>query len=214
MVSPAFFLFDLDNTLYPRSCGLFDEVDARINRYLEEYVGIPPAEVDRRRRAYFEAYGTTLNGLMRHHGVDPGDYLEYVHAVDLARYLAPDPRLRGLLRSLPGRLFIFSNASRGHCLRVLRQLGVAECFERVFALEDFAFRPKPTPAIYAEVVAAIGAPPRAGVMVDDLAVNLEPAASLGLAVFHYDPAAVSAPPSSLPTITSLRQLRTQFPFAR
>ena len=70
-----YFLFDLDNTLYPRHCGLFDEVDRRINRYLAEVVRIPKGEVDRQRQAYLAAHGTTLNGLIIHHEIDPQHYL-------------------------------------------------------------------------------------------------------------------------------------------
>ena len=97
-----FTLFDLDNTLYPRNCGLFDHVDHLINRYLEEVVKIPLAEVDQRRRDYWQAHGTTLNGLMIHHDVDPHHYLDFVHDVPLADYLEADEKLVAMIAELPG----------------------------------------------------------------------------------------------------------------
>ena len=203
MNPPEYFLFDLDNTLYPRSCGLFDAVDERINRYLEEFVGIPPAEVDRRRRAYWQAHGTTLNGLMLHHGINPEHYLDYVHDVDMGRYLKPNPGLRAFLADLPGNKYIFSNASRSHCRRVLAALGVSDLFAASFTIEHFSYRPKPVPEIYRELLEEIDARPEAGVMVDDMAINLEPAAALGLATFLYDPETAA----TLPEDFSGRRIR-------
>ena len=34
-------LFDLDNTLYPKSCGLMQEIGDRINLYMVERLGYP-----------------------------------------------------------------------------------------------------------------------------------------------------------------------------
>ncbi len=206
MSRTEFMLFDLDNTLYPRSCGLFDEIDRRINLYLKEFVGIPEGEVDFRRRSYMEAHGTTLNGLMHHHGVEPDHYLDYVHDVDLGRYLDPDPDLRALIAALPGRKYIFSNASTGHCRRVLEKLGLDDLFSAVYDIDFFAYRPKPRPEIYHELLAEIGGNPRNGVMVDDMAVNLEPAAALGMRTFHYAPGGNGDRPSPGGRISSLAEL--------
>ncbi|MBN2705772.1 MAG: pyrimidine 5'-nucleotidase [Deltaproteobacteria bacterium] len=200
---PEFMLFDLDNTLYPRHCGLFDEVDARINRYLAEVVKIPPAEVDSRRRAYLAAHGTTLNGLIVHHDIDPEDYLDFVHDVPLAAYLKPNPRLKQLLSALPGRKYIFSNASRAHCRRVLACLELDEVFAEIFDLNYFKLRPKPEPAIYHELLNVIDGRPERGVMIDDLPVNLAPAAALGLLAVHYHPFPEPAPFPG-PDILSIR----------
>jgi len=196
MSEPDFILFDLDNTLYPRDCGLFDRVDFLINRYLAEIVNIPTVEVDRLRRSYLENYGTTLNGLIVHHQVDPHHYLEYVHDVRLADYLVPNPDLAILLSELPGKKYIFSNASRQHCLRVLDYLGLNESFVAVFDINYFNFRPKPAAAIYRELITDIKVRPENGVMIDDMLVNLEPAAALGMATFHYNPSATLLVPLS------------------
>ena len=94
-------LFDLDNTLYPPERELFSLIDVRINRYMQEVAGIPAAAVDGLRRRYWAEYGVTLGGLIRHHGVDPEDYVEYVHDVDVERRLTPDAGLRIALQALP-----------------------------------------------------------------------------------------------------------------
>ncbi len=203
-----FILFDLDNTLYPRDSGLFDHVDHLINRYLEEVIRIPLAEVDLRRRAYLDAHGTTLNGLIAHHNVDPYHYLDYVHDVPLADYLAPDEKLTTLIAELPGDKYIFSNASSGHCQRVLDYLGLSDLFVDVYDINYFNFRPKPELAIYQELLDDIGGTAVNGMMIDDMAVNLEPAAGLGMTTILYGPS-LKTPPSLLPkgrSIASLHQL--------
>jgi len=186
-----FILFDLDNTLYPRSCGLFDHIDKLINRYLEEKVKIPAGEVDVRRRAYLQAHGTTLNGLIRHHQVDPHDYLKFVHDVPLGDYLTPDPGLKTILSELPQKKYIFSNASNEHCRKVLDFLGLQDCFTAIYDINYFNFRPKPEIEVYQELLDDIGARPEDGVMIDDMKVNLEPATALGMATILFDPTAGS-----------------------
>lgn len=191
-----FILFDLDNTLYPRSCGLFDHIDHLINRYLEEEVKIPTDEVDARRRAYLEAHGTTLNGLIMHHKVDPHDYLRYVHDVPLSDYLTYDPDLKTMLSELPEKKYIFSNASNDHCQKVLDFLGLQGCFTAIYDINYFNFRPKPEIEIYQELLDDIGTRPETGVMIDDMEVNLKPANDLGMATILIDPAPGPLPKSN------------------
>lgn len=208
MSEPEFILFDLDNTLYPRNCGLFDHVDHLINRYLEEVVKIPAAEVDQRRRDYWQAYGTTLNGLMLHHGVDPHNYLEFVHDVPLSDYLEADEKLVSMIAELPGQKYIFSNASSEHCQRVLDYLGLSHFFSAVYDINYFDFRPKPEIAIYKELLDDIGARAENGVMIDDMAVNLVPAASLGMTTVLYGPILENPPtlPPNGRVLSNLNQL--------
>ena len=109
-----FILFDLDNTLYSAEQGVFSHIDRRINQYMVEVVGIPLDEVDDLRCKYWERYGVTMQGLMRHHRVDPEDYLSYVHDIEVAGLLRPDPELRQALQSLPLRRAVFTNSSLDH----------------------------------------------------------------------------------------------------
>jgi len=125
-------IFDLDNTLYSPERELFSLIDVRINRYMTEVVGIPAPEVDALRRRYWQLYGVTLQGLIRHHGVDPEDYLTYVHDVDVSSRLDPDPQLRQVLEMLPQRKTVFTNGSVCHADRVLAALGIQDMFETVY----------------------------------------------------------------------------------
>jgi len=206
MSNSGFILFDLDNTLYLRSCGLFDHIDNLINRYLKEVVKIPAYEVDAKRRSYMLEHGTTLNGLMVHHQVDPYDYLDFVHDVPLRDYLQPDKKIKNMLTELPEKKYIFSNASKEHCRRVLDCLELQNSFSAVYDITYFNFRPKPEKAIYRELLDKIGVPAGAGVMIDDMAVNLEPAVDLGMAAILFDPLGTTDLPTGGRRLTSLLEL--------
>jgi len=173
-------IFDLDNTLYPAEKQLFSLIDVRINRYMTEIVGIPLPEVDALRREYWRLYGVTLQGLIRHHGIDPEDYLLYVHDVDVASLLAPDQALRKVLASLPQRKAVFTNGSLCHADRVLAALGIEDMFERVYDIRIAAYQPKPYPEPYHAVLAELGTLPERCVMIEDSRDNLHTAKKLGM----------------------------------
>ena len=173
-------IFDLDNTLYPAERHLFGLIDVRINRYMTEVVGIPDPEVDKLRREYWKLYGVTLQGLIRHHGVDPEDYLYYVHDVDVASRLSPDPILRERLTSLTQRKAVFTNGSICHAGRVLSALGIEDIFEEVYDIRIAAYLPKPWPEPYHAVLKKLGTTPERCIMIEDSRKNLETAKKLGM----------------------------------
>lgn len=173
-------LFDLDNTLYPPERELFNLIDVRINRFMIDQVGIPAGDVDALRREYWAAYGVTLQGLIRHYDVDPEAYLHYVHDVDVATRLAPDPELREMLAALPQRKAVFTNGSTCHAERVLDALGIAGAFESVFDIRVAGYRPKPYPEPYRAVLTALGVTPERCIMIEDSRDNLRTAKELGM----------------------------------
>jgi len=173
-------LFDLDNTLYSPEKDLFALIDVRINRYMHEVVGIAKDKVDALRRDYWARYGVTLQGLIRHFGVDPEDYLHYVHDVDVAERIAPDLLLRESLESLPMRRAVFTNGSAEHAGRVLAALGLDGLFDDVFDIRVASYIPKPRHEPYRAVVDRLGVAPSRCVMVEDSAANLETAKALGM----------------------------------
>ena len=106
--------FDLDDTLYPASSGLWPKIKARIGLYMRERLDIPADQVDSLRHQLFEQYGTTLRGLQENYQVDVADFLAYVHDVPVANTIQPNPLLGQVLQSLPMRKFIFTNADVAH----------------------------------------------------------------------------------------------------
>jgi len=212
-------LFDLDNTLYDPRHDLFALIDVRINRFMVEEVAIPAPEVDGLRRRYWSDYGATLQGLIRHHRVDPEAYLAYVHDVDVASRLQPDPGLQRALAGVPFPCHVFTNGSREHAERVLVTLGVRERFHEIFDIRIAAYQPKPNPEPYLGVLAALAVAPQRCVMVEDSPANLARARELGMATvlvhdgpavagFDLQVACAAAAAEAIPVHFSPRQERT------
>jgi putative hydrolase of the HAD superfamily len=172
-------IFDLDNTLYPASCRLFDQVERRIGEYVQQLLNLEPDAARALQKQYFRDHQTTLNGLMIHHGVRPEEFLEFVHRIDLTPVLL-DERLDRALERLPGRKLIYTNGSVRHARNVMGRLGVARHFDTVFDIAEAAFVPKPDIAAYRALVARHGIDPARAIMLDDMPRNLKPAADLGM----------------------------------
>ncbi len=173
-------LFDLDDTLYPTSAGMMEAIGTRMGEFMIERVGIPPNDVDRVRKAYWDRYGTTLRGLYIERHIDPQAFLNYVHAVPVEKFLQPDPRLSVMLTQLTQPKYIFTNAPADYAQRVLAALGVEKYFMRIFDINFIEYESKPTPSGYAKVLGALDAPATECAIVDDTTRNLAPAQKLGM----------------------------------
>ena len=174
-----FWIFDLDNTLYPASCELFPQIDLRMRQFIVERFGLSPEEARGVQKRYYHEYGTTLRGLMDHHGVNPTDFLQYVHDIDY-QVLRPRPKLGEALRALPGRKAIYTNGSERHVACVLERLGLAECFDGVFDIVAAGFVPKPERRAYETMARALGVDFAHSAMFEDIARNLVPAHAVGM----------------------------------
>jgi putative hydrolase of the HAD superfamily len=173
-------VFDLDNTLYPADCNLFAQIDRRMGEFIARELAISLEEARTLRETYYYQHGTTLAGLVQLHGVAPGAFLDYVHDIDLSAVI-PAPELATALAALPGRKFIFTNASRRHAEGVTERLGVAGLFEDICDIHALEYiHPKPTREAYERFVRAHGVVPRQAAMFDDLPHNLETAHRIGM----------------------------------
>ncbi len=172
-------IFDLDNTLYPATCNLFAQVDRRIGAFIADYLKCSPEAAHELQKQYFREYGTTLHGLMVHHGLNPQAFLDFVHQIDVTA-IPPNPALDQALARLPGRKVIFTNGSTAHAENVMRRLGVADRFEAIFDIVAADYVPKPNPFPYEFMVRRHWIDPRRAVMVEDLPKNLLPAHGLGM----------------------------------
>jgi putative hydrolase of the HAD superfamily len=172
-------IFDLDNTLYPASCRLFDQIHARMTGFIADRLGLSPQAALAVQKTYFREHGTTLRGLMMVNRIDPEDFLAYVHEIDLA-CVPPDPVLVAALTGLPGRKIIHTNGSRRHAERLLDHLGIAGSFCGVVDIAAAGYDPKPALVGYHELLRRHEVRPDTALMVEDMARNLVPAAALGM----------------------------------
>ncbi|PZQ96910.1 MAG: pyrimidine 5'-nucleotidase [Cereibacter sphaeroides] len=172
-------VFDLDNTLYPPSARLFDQIEVRMTTWVMQALSVERAEADRLRRHYWTTYGTTLAGLMQEHGVDPGPYLNEVHDISFDALL-PDPLLASRIAALPGRRIVYTNACVPYAERVLEARGLSGLFHAVYGVESADFRPKPERAAYEAIFALDGVTPTRAAMFEDDPRNLAAPHEMGM----------------------------------
>ena len=184
-------VFDLDNTLYPPSVRLFDQIEARMVRFVMDLLGVTRAEADRLRRHYWREHGTTLAGLMQEHDMPPQRFLKDVHDICFAA-LTPDPALRAAIANLPGRAIVYTNGSAPYAARVLEGRWLGGLFDAVYGVEHAGFVPKPHEAAFARVFTADGMRPNRAAMFEDEARNLAVPHALGMRTVHVAPQAEPA----------------------
>jgi putative hydrolase of the HAD superfamily len=182
-----YILFDLDNTLYPKSLGIFDLVIERIRNYMEVRMGFDKELSRTLRQEYLRKYGSTMRGLMIHHNLNAEDFLEYVHDVGVEKKLSPNPDLEGLLGSIPLEKGIFTSGHKPHAQRVLRCLGVERYFPEIFDIIFTQFIPKPNPEPYRKVLDHLCLKGRDCMMIEDMPANLKPAKDLGMTTVLVGP---------------------------
>jgi putative hydrolase of the HAD superfamily len=186
-------IFDLDDTLYPKETGVFDQVGARIQLYLQRHFSISPDEAITVRRDYYRRHGTTLRGLIVEQGIAPDAFLDFVHDIDHSP-LAPDPTLVAAIGRLPGRRFVLTNGSRSHAERIMARIGLSGKFEDIFDIIRADFLPKPHPDTYHRFLGENAVDPATAVMFEDLPRNLEVPKSLGMATVLVVPRGVATVP--------------------
>lgn len=173
-------LFDMDNSLYPARVNLFGQIDKQMESYVGRLLSLDSAGAREVQKRYFHEYGTTLRGLMLNHGVDPHDFLDYVHDIDFS-VLQPDPHLGETLKKLPGRCFVFTNGDKAYAEKVLSKIGILDAFEEIHDIHAMGYQPKPNPGSYEQVVERFDLAPERSFFADDMAHNLMPAHGLGMA---------------------------------
>lgn len=182
-------VFDLDNTLYPADIDLFPQVDRRMGEFIARHFGITFDEARTIQKQYFRTYGTTLRGLMLHHGLEPQAYLDYVHDIDLS-VVTPNAALDAALAGLDGRKSVFTNGSLKHAEAILGRLGIARHFAAIFDVAAAEFVPKPDPVCYQRMLMSLVIAPERAALFEDTADNLPPAAALGMTTVLVVPPAV------------------------
>jgi len=174
-------IFDLDNTLHDARVRIFPAMHDQINAFLRRRFNVDEAGADRMREHFWRTYGTTLNGLMRHHGVHPRQFLAETHVFpELADMVVHENALRHALGRLGGTKLIFSNAPRQYVWQVLRALDLDRYFDAVYAIEDARYRGKPALHGFHYLLRKHNLDPHRCAMVDDMLDNLRTAHRLGM----------------------------------
>jgi putative hydrolase of the HAD superfamily len=186
MIKPVW-VFDLDNTLHNATPHIFPHINRSMTAYLQQHLGLDEQAAGELRMHYWQRYGATLSGMMRHHGTDPQHFLWHTHQFpELPGMVLRLPRLRHVLKKLPGKKLVFSNAPQHYARAVLKLLRVDDLFDDVFAIEHARYRPKPQLAGFVRLLSKYRLNPAYCVMVEDSAENLQAAKRLGMRTVWVD----------------------------
>ena len=172
-------IFDLDNTLYSGKTKVFEQVDKRMSKYISNKLNINVEEAKKIQKNYFHEYNTTLNGMIKNHKIDPGEFLEFVHDINID-FLQKDSALAKEIEKLDGKKIIFTNGSRKHAINVSKRIGIDQLFDDIFDIVDAEFIPKPLLEPYKKLVKKHKIDPKLCVLVEDIARNLKPAYEMGM----------------------------------
>lgn len=173
-------VFDLDNTLYPASCRLFDQMHVKMGQYVMRHFNLDYPAARALQKELFLRHGTTLRGLMVEHGHSPEGFLEEVHDIDYAS-VPHHPALLAALERLPGRKIVFTNGTAGHAARVMERLGVSAAFHGVFDIVDSDHIPKPAEQPYMKFLRDHAVEPTRSAFFEDIAHNLKVPHAVGMA---------------------------------
>ena len=173
-------IFDLDNTLYRTTPAMLEQIDDLMGSFISDLLNVDRDEAHAIQKGYFRTHGLTLRGLMLEHALDPQDYIDHLSQLDLSD-VQPDPELSALLKALPGRKIIYTNAFASHTEDVMNRIGITDLFDGVFDIGHADYVPKPAIESYRRLCARHAVDPARAAMVEDIPRNLEPAAALGMA---------------------------------
>jgi putative hydrolase of the HAD superfamily len=197
---------DLDQTIYPANSGIWEDVADRIHAFLQRELELTAQEAIDLRARYYKNYGTTLRGLQQEKAVDPIDYMEFIHDVPIEQKIQVDPDLHALLSAIKIPKYIFTNASITHAERVLKHLGVDNCFDEIIDIIRLDYACKPDPLAYQRAFDIVGNPDPAGcILIDDSLINLQAGARIGITTVHVgsDDSAEFLPDYQIATIHAL-----------
>ena len=141
--------------------------------FISEKLKINTKEAKELQSNYYYKYNTSLNGLMIHHNIEPEEFLEYVHTIDLS-FMKEDKIMRNELKKLDMKKFIFTNGSAEHAKNILTHLGVYDLFgrDKVFDIKDAGYVPKPEAETFDLMVKKFNINPNETIYIEDIAKNL------------------------------------------
>lgn len=183
-------VIDLDNTLYAADNGVFSRMDAQMNNFIQRELKLDFEQANAMRLKYWRQYGSTLRGLMLHHGQDAEAFLSEAHDIAAHELLMPDPSLSHTLAQMQVRKVIHTNGTREHAEKILDVLGVAHHFAKIYDIRFNEYQPKPCVATLQHLFAMEQIQGRDVLVIDDMPNNLAAAKKTGAktAWVHVDAA--------------------------
>ncbi len=153
--------------------------------YISKKLNLSLADSFKLQKTLYKKYGTTLFGLMKFHGVEPVDFLDFVHDINLDG-LKKSNELRFSIDSLPGEKYIYTNGDEKWAEKILNALGIEQSINKIFDIIKSGYIPKPQKENYSKFVKEFNVDPKKSVFFEDTKKNLEYAHTIGMITIHID----------------------------
>jgi putative hydrolase of the HAD superfamily len=177
--SLKYWIFDLDNTLYPPSFGLIEQMERNILEYVSKQTQLTAQQFKTLDDTYFAKYGASFKGWVENYHLDPHHLYEHVNRIDLSG-VKPIEGLKEALENLPGEKIIFTNNHHKFVDQILVKMQLEGCFDHIYDIEASGFIPKPHKDTYELLLKKHSINPQTSIMFEDSHKNLLPAAELGM----------------------------------
>lgn len=153
--------------------------------YITQFLGVDEMRANQWRAQYWHRYGSTMLGLIRHHGVRAEHFLHHTHLLpQLEAEVVGHAQDIDAVRRLAGRKFVLTNAPLAYTERVLGALGLRALFDGVISIEQMRmfgdWRPKPDARMFQALTVRLGVSPQRCVLVEDTLAHQKAARGLGM----------------------------------
>ena len=172
-------IFDLDNTLHDAQKKIFPVVNKKINSFISRELNISTQKADKLRQNYWDKYGATLEGLIKHHKINPNKFLEETHKIiNIHELVIPMTDVKKVLSSISEKKILYTNAPINYTNKILKICQIEKFFDGIFSIEDSKFIAKPS--IFSMELFLKKYKIKEGYFVDDVKENLKTAHEFGL----------------------------------
>ena len=172
-------IFDLDNTLHDAQKKIFPVVNKKINSFISRELNISVQKADKLRQNYWDKYGATLEGLIKHHKINPNKFLEETHKIiNIHELVIPMTDVKKVLSSISEKKILYTNAPINYANKILKICQIEKFFDGIFSIEDSKFIAKPS--IFSMELFLKKYKIKEGYFVDDVKENLKTAHEFGL----------------------------------
>ena len=185
-------LFDLDNTLHDSSKSIFKVIDGKMTDAVAKSLNVDESQANHLRALYWQRYGATVIGLVKHHGIHAKTFLDLSHDFDPRPLVHSEAGLNRKFQRLAGMKILLTNAPEKYARTVLHTLGILPFFDMIWSIDHMhlqgKIRPKPSRALMQQIRARLGTSPAKIILVEDTLKNLKTARQAGMRTVHvYHP---------------------------
>lgn len=185
MDSVQYWLFDLDNTLYPPHLNIIEAYRDIFVAFLQKKCALPAFQANEIYHNLHTHTNQTLADLSANHNITLYDLLYTMTDINLD-HVKENQQLKQLIHQLPGKKYVFTNALDLYAEKILKKLGLLEIFDDIYAISQSQTFLKPDMRTYKKIIDLYKINPHQAIFFEDTLQNLVPARQLGMKTVYVN----------------------------